>query len=270
MKIRNLTKYRTDDLRKFMYWVAKQEGYESSYTKRLRVTVVPARRWHTGEAPLGGSSIFIRIPKPDRLNKPRLAALVAHEMRHNHQRRGTTYVAYSTERNMRGSGRYSGRGESPERYWPEAETLELRLVEPKAKKVKTPHDRAEEGRAKAAKKVVEYERKMKRMENLLKKWRKKLRYYEKRCEVTKDLLAPEPRKPSRPEPRKKEEPVYEDTWTCLAHMDEGRVFECPYDSLADAKQRPYPCVDAEEPKVPRGYLGVTEEEPCRGRGLPTG
>jgi hypothetical protein len=36
------------------------------------------------------------------------------------------------------------------------------------------------------------------------------------------------------------------TWTCTAHMHEGRAFECMYNSFFDAKHRQYPCEDAEK------------------------
>ncbi len=186
MKVDNKTKYRTDDLKAFVYWVAKREGEESSYIKRLCAEILSSRRLHSGTAPLNSYYVVIRIPGPEQLNKPRLAALVAHEMQHNHQRRGETFKAYSTERQMRGNGRYSGRNGSPQKYWAEAENLPMRLVEVKAKKVKGSHDRALEGLTKVAKKVEEYERKFKRIENLLKKWKKKLKYYDKRVEVTEE------------------------------------------------------------------------------------
>jgi len=32
---------------------------------------------------------------------------------------------------------------------------------------------------------------------------------------------------------------------CSAHMCEGRVFECPYVSIADSQAQEYPCADAE-------------------------
>ncbi len=54
----------------------------------------------------------------------------------------------------------------------------------------------------------------------------------------------------------------EDTWTCAAHLDSGRAFECPYESLADAKTRPYPCADGEPPKGMPGCLAVSMEEPA--------
>jgi len=39
------------------------------------------------------------------------------------------------------------------------------------------------------------------------------------------------------------------TWTCAAHLCEGRAFECPYRDMEHAKQDPYPCVDAEPVRV---------------------
>jgi hypothetical protein len=32
---------------------------------------------------------------------------------------------------------------------------------------------------------------------------------------------------------------------CSAHLAEGRVFKCPYKSLADAAKQRFPCMDAE-------------------------
>lgn len=34
-----------------------------------------------------------------------------------------------------------------------------------------------------------------------------------------------------------------DTWTCTAHMGDGRAFECPYKSPEDSQDREYPCED---------------------------
>ena len=34
------------------------------------------------------------------------------------------------------------------------------------------------------------------------------------------------------------------TLSCIAHIDEGRCFECPYESYEDSQNRKYPCVDA--------------------------
>lgn len=125
MKMTNKTKYRTDDLRAFMYWVARQQEYSTTYTKNLRVKVIPARKYHSGWARLNVGSFLIRIPGPDKLCKHKLAAVVAHEMRHNHQRPDVHYKPYSTERAMRGEGRYSMY--ECKKHWPEADALPLRF-----------------------------------------------------------------------------------------------------------------------------------------------
>jgi len=205
LKIFNTTKYRVDDLRAFLYWVAKEEGHSSSYTKSLVAEIVPSRRWHTGCAPLNGRHITIRIPKPDILDKPKMASLIAHEMLHNHQTH-ESFKRYSTERSMRGRSRYGHI--DCEKFWSGADKLEMRLAEPKAQKLKGPHDKALEGQSKAAKKVADYEKKIKRQENLLKKWKKKLKYYDKRVDVTKDMPAPEPRQATTPKVQKKVRPVH--------------------------------------------------------------
>lgn len=238
MKITNKTKYRTDDLRKFIYWVAKQEMYDASYTKRLVVEAVPARRWHTGCAPLGGRHITIRIPKPDIMDKTKLASLIAHEMLHNNQKR-SDFKPYTTERQMRGSSRYGYHNN--EMHWSGAKELELRVIEPKVKQVKGPHDRALAGQAKAAKKVADYEKKIKREQKLLKKWQKKLKYYDKRVDVTKDMPAPAPRKPVEKKPVKKVPAVYRN--------DDGKVVV----ALSDKTYGELQCTevdtfDAESPK----------------------
>jgi len=38
------------------------------------------------------------------------------------------------------------------------------------------------------------------------------------------------------------------SWTCSAHAIEERVYSCSYESLKDAKEQKYPCVDAKEPE----------------------
>lgn len=188
MKIVNKTKYRTADLSAFLYWVAREEGYDSSYTKRVVATVVPSKKYHTGYGYFNSGRITIRIPRPELLNKMKLASLVAHEMLHNQQTE-KSFKKYSTERQMRSSSRYGYKGH--EKHWSGAEELPVRLVEVKAKQVEGPHDRALKGQAKAAKKVASYEKKIKQAEALLKKWRKKQKYYDKRVEATKDLPPPE-------------------------------------------------------------------------------
>ena len=37
----------------------------------------------------------------------------------------------------------------------------------------------------------------------------------------------------------------EDTWSCTAHLAEGRCLQCPFESYEDSQDREYPCVDAQ-------------------------
>lgn len=37
------------------------------------------------------------------------------------------------------------------------------------------------------------------------------------------------------------------SWTCMAHLAEGRAFGCAYTSLENAKEQQYPCMDAKPP-----------------------
>ncbi len=46
-----------------------------------------------------------------------------------------------------------------------------------------------------------------------------------------------------PEQRKCTEDT-DSTWSCLAHLAEGRVRQCPYKDYADSQNQQYPCVDA--------------------------
>ena len=54
------------------------------------------------------------------------------------------------------------------------------------------------------------------------------------------------------------------TWTCTAHLDSGRAMECHYKSLEDAKDRKYPCVDAEP--SPLDITIVTNRNELTGKG----
>lgn len=37
----------------------------------------------------------------------------------------------------------------------------------------------------------------------------------------------------------------QDTFTCTAHLADGRVFQCPYSDLDDRTKMEYPCSDYE-------------------------
>jgi len=58
------------------------------------------------------------------------------------------------------------------------------------------------------------------------------------------------------------EDTYE-TWTCTAHLEEGRAFQCPMKDMVDAKTAPGRCEDAEPVKCPDGCLGIEDEKKDR-------
>ena len=186
MKLQNKTKYNGTDLRALIIWVSNMEGWTPCMRKLLNVVVVPSRKWHSGEAWTGDYRIEIRIPGPYRLNKPVLASLIAHELKHLTNKK---HVPYSTERQMRGRGRYGYR--DSDKYWSGANALNLRVVPSKSKTEKTPMDKARDGLKHALDKSSEYERKIRLAENRLKKWKSKVKYYERRMKK----LEGQPEKP---------------------------------------------------------------------------
>ena len=42
-----------------------------------------------------------------------------------------------------------------------------------------------------------------------------------------------------------QEDIGNDTWTCTAHLQDSRALQCHYTSMKDAKERTYPCINAE-------------------------
>jgi len=179
MKITNETHYRTMDLKKFITWVSQQEGHTPAYRKRLKVRVCYGN--YSGYAYLEGSFICVRLPKDiSCLKKPSFASVVAHEMTHNHQT-NASFKRYTTERNMRGHGRYGHK--DAEKYWSESKSLELRVVEPKKKGRTPPVEKAQTGLKAAQAKVDEWERKERAAKNRVKKWRTKTGYYERRLKT---------------------------------------------------------------------------------------
>ena len=195
MRVKNESRYQTRDVRSFITWVSNQEGWTPDMRKRLTVLVVNARKWHSGCAWRSCNEMEIRLPPPDRLIKAHVAALVAHELKHITDKR---HRPYSTERAMRGRGRYSLNSGEPEKYWAGAEELNLRSKEAKKKAAPTPYEKAMAGLDKAEKMVAKHERKLKLAKTLVAKWSKKAKYYAKRAEALKD--APPPASRKRPEP----------------------------------------------------------------------
>ena len=164
IRIRNNTHWATRDLRRFVAKVAKREGM-----KTVRVTFVYNRQVYdrcSGYAWYHTDRSVIRIPS-ERVDKRSLALVLAHEFGHN---QGLKH------KDMRGDSRYQWVGNWRERYaW--AEELALEKSQPKRKPRKTANDKL----AHALKMVAAWKTKAKRTETMLKKWERKVRYYEKQA-----------------------------------------------------------------------------------------
>jgi hypothetical protein len=173
MRILNKTDWRTDHLRAFVSRIAAVE-LNADQRKCLVVHVSytrPGARWlraktgSSGYAYYGGRHAYIRIHKdePDKID---LAFVIAHELAH---------VRGMRHRLMRGSVLYDRVPGMREHYaWAEAMPLEKRPEKPKA--VVAPDAKLNHARAMLA----VNESKLKRYTTLVKKWRKRVQYYERR------------------------------------------------------------------------------------------
>jgi hypothetical protein len=170
MKIVNKTHWRTDHLRAFLRRAADTEfsGLPDKW-KRGVATFVYTRRngssYSSGCATLNGFHMTIRLSKhtPDKID---LAEVIAHEMAHL---RGMTHDK------MRGSPLYRRVGRHREIYaW--GDTLPLEIKPPRTKKRPGPDVKLEHAR----KMLARNETKLKRITTIVKKWRLKVRYYERR------------------------------------------------------------------------------------------
>ncbi len=164
MKIINQTDYETSDLRAIIRRCAAMT-LEAEKRRRVVVTVTYARQRHgaSGCATIGGRHATLRItrdhPRPDSL-----ACLAVHEFRHlngwNHSRMKATYSSEDV-------ARYA---------W--ANSMGVRVKEPKIRP--TQADKASDALAHARMMFARSLTRLKRAQTLSKKWRTKIRYYERR------------------------------------------------------------------------------------------
>lgn len=177
MKIVNKTHWDTAPLRKLVARIAQDEC-EPEKRKRLRVEVVPARRrYSNGFAYVGGTYSRIRVPNPHRVewtNQQQidLASLIAHELAHNH--------GHSGERWMRAKScvRYGRRSDEQAAFYAWALSPEY-MMRPREKKLVVkpgPDDKLD----KAQERLASWERKAKYAANKIRKYRLRVRYYERK------------------------------------------------------------------------------------------
>jgi len=173
MKIQNRTHFDTVKMRSLFLEVLKRNGYNPK--RPFTVDVGYSKGLYSGKAWLKGFRMEIRVPKTrirgdrftitreliEELESDRLARLFEHE----------TYHLYSGLRH-----------EDMERYLPPIENYEwaneyrIKRIE---KEPKPDIDLRLKRYGHVLEKVEEYRKKIKRYENLLKKWQKKQRYYDR-------------------------------------------------------------------------------------------
>lgn len=176
MQIKNKTHWRTDQLKAFASKVAAVE-LDAGQRKKLTIECVHSRsRGISGCAWRRASLIRIRIPRQlERVNKPALAMVLAHEMAHVRGLPG----GRSSELAMRSSDVYGYRGKYKEHYaW--ANELPLEQKPPKLKPKIDAATRARDKRERIEQLIRQWETKRKRAETAIKKYRRHLRYYDKR------------------------------------------------------------------------------------------
>lgn len=183
MKVNNLTDWRTDQIKALVQKVAEAE-LEPKARKSLVVTVKYRRtgyRGVLGRAHLGtrlrparNLDLYLRRPQTlEALEMPKgdvvmLAHTIAHEMAH---------LKGMTHREMRGFKRYDY-SEGWAEYYAWAEAFEIRVRPAKAKP--TASDIVGRKLEHAAAMLAKAKTRARRASTIEKKWRTKLRYYEKK------------------------------------------------------------------------------------------
>lgn len=159
MRIDNQTGYRARDIRKLFLAAFKAEGVSPKY---YRIWILPTRRlWIHGRAGLGSRRITMFIPQEwdtdiNQTGTNQFARIFVHEIGH------TLGLVHKEQINI----------------WtiptPWADGLELR------RKLERPKIPVRQRRFDSARrKLDEHTRKLKREQNLVRKWRTKVRYYER-------------------------------------------------------------------------------------------
>lgn len=169
MKILNHTDWDTKQLQRIFKWCLKQEGLTG---KLLTIEVVNQKQTRTfptefvsgyayyGSGDFSRNYVRIRIPK-GAIHEFSVAGTVLHELAHT---RGVKHKEM-------GRDFYHGKLDA-ESYGSEA-LLQKKPAKPK-------QDIKAIRKAKAEAKVKEYEHKLKRTQTILKKWKKKVKYYQNR------------------------------------------------------------------------------------------
>jgi hypothetical protein len=167
MKIINKTDWRTDDLRRIISRVARDE-LNAEHRRCMRVVIGYSRRnRYTGYAWYNSNDAVLRVGR-DSVDPIKLALLAAHELAHC---RGTKHRDMHTRR-------YDFREEYRE-YYAWAVDMSIRKKEPKKKQ--TREEKTSKKLVRAAAQVRVWETKVKRATTWLKKWKRRVKSLEKRA-----------------------------------------------------------------------------------------
>jgi hypothetical protein len=181
MRVINKTHWRTDQLKAIIHRAAIDE-LSPAKRKQVECTIVYTKRTSIGSsgcAVLGGTQMVLRIGR-DTLDRIDLAHVAAHECAHL---RGMTHGQ------MRNNPRYRRIPGRTASIYAWAEGLPVEKTQPKASK--SAFEQFEIKLAHAQSAAKKHSAKLKRNQNLLQKWQRKIRYYEKKLltlNATKDAF----------------------------------------------------------------------------------
>ena len=168
MKIKNETHWRTKDLRAFATRVARLE-LKPDHAKRYTVHVNYGGRGEScsGHAYCNSNACYVHVSSVS-IDRIDFAYVLAHEMAHS---RGLRH------KDINGLSRYDRVGKYRERYaWADNLPLEKKIAKPK----KTTAEKADLKIVNCFEKINTWGTKAKRANNAIRKWKRKLKYYEKR------------------------------------------------------------------------------------------
>ena len=175
MKLTNHTSYSTRDLRKIITRVAQHE-LNPDKAKLIRFEIVYSKKGHhTGCAFVGGTRGTLRVPKPPHpLDKLKFAMVAAHEMAHL---RGLNHGAVMQ------CARYSWKHDYRSFYaW--VSEYSVAFQKPVQERPKAKNEVLSGKLGHAQKMLDKNLTKLKRTEVLVKKWKTKVKYYEKKVDVS--------------------------------------------------------------------------------------
>lgn len=155
IKIKNDTEYETRNLRKIISRCIKTDGPRAE--TKMDIHIRPSKKYLSGYAYLNSNFVCMRIPSTGEIDTVRFTQIFIHELQHC---RGEVH-------------REMVKSKTIDAGWAKAFPIQKRPV-----KIKPVADLKSKRYETAKSRVSKYEIKMKRMATLLKKWKRKVTYYE--------------------------------------------------------------------------------------------